>query len=41
MIQFSGDGYWENVTDSQCATFNLELVEHWVPNLRLNVLGNS
>ena len=40
-IQFSAPGYLENVTDSRCAIFNLELVEHWVPNLRLNLLGNS
>ena len=40
-IQFSPRGYLENVTDSRCAIFNLELVEHWVPNLRLNLLGNS
>ena len=31
----------ENVTDSRCAIFKLELVERWVPNLRLNLLGNS
>ena len=41
MIQFSGGGYLENVTDSRCAIFNLELVERWVPNLRLDLLGNS
>ena len=41
MIQFSGRGYLENVTDSRYAIFNLELVERWVPNLRLNLLGNS
>ena len=40
-IQFSGDGYLENITDSRCAILNLELVERWVPNLRLNLLGNS
>ena len=33
MIQFSGGGYLETVTDSRCAIFNLELVERWVPNL--------
>ena len=41
MIQFSGPGYLENVTDSKCAIFILELVKHWVPNVRLNLLGNS
>ena len=41
MIQFSVRGYLENVTDSRCGIFNLELVERWVPNLRLNLLGNS
>ena len=41
MIQFSDRGYLENVSDSRCAIFNLELVERWVPNLRLNFLGNS
>ena len=40
-IQFSGHGYLENVTDSLCAIFNLELVERWVPIMRLNLLGNS
>ena len=29
MIQCSGRGYLENVTDSRCAIFNLELVERW------------
>ena len=41
MIQFSGRGYLEHVTDSRCAIFNSELVERWVPNLRLSLLGNS
>ena len=41
MIKFFGGGYLENVTDSRCVIFNLELVERWVPNLRLNLLGNS
>ena len=41
MIPFSGGGYLENVTDSRCAIFNLELIERWVPNLRCNLLGNS
>ena len=40
-IQSSGRGYLENVTDSRCAIFYLELVERWVPNMRLNLLGNS
>ena len=40
-IQSFGSGYYKNVTDSRCAIFNLELVEHWVSNIRLNLLGNS
>ena len=40
-IPFSDHGYLGNVTDSRCAIFNLRLVEHWVPNVRLNLLGNS
>ena len=40
-IHFSAHGYLENVTDSRCAIVNLELVDCWVPNLRLNLLGNS
>ena len=40
-IQFSGRGYLENVTDSWCGIFNLRLAERWVPNVRLNLLGNS